>query len=179
MPGHAVIVLHMMGSHGPAYHKRYPAAFERFQPACKESQFSRCSAESIVNSYDNSLVYTDHVLARLIGLLADNDARGRAAAMIYLSDHGESLGEGGAYLHGLPYALAPDVQKHIPFLLWLSPTYRADAAVDLACLQRRREATVSHDNLFHSVLGLLDIATRSYDRELDLFAPCRPIRTAR
>lgn len=159
LKGHGVIVLHMMGSHGPAYYKRYPAAFERFKPACKESQFSRCANSEIVNSYDNTIVYTDHVLFQLIELLRARDAENVPAAMIYLSDHGESLGEDNTYLHGLPYAFAPDVQKHIPMLMWLSSKFQADFGVDAGCLAQHSHETVSHDYLFHSVLGVLDVST--------------------
>lgn len=172
MPGHAVVVLHMMGSHGPAYHKRYPAAFERFRPACKESQFSRCSRAEIVNAYDNTIVYSDFVLARLIELLQANDRAGIPSSMIYLSDHGESLGENNAYLHGLPYLIAPDVQKHVPMLVWLSPLLQSAWHVDRGCLERHRTMPLTHDNFFHSVLGLLAVDTTVYDRRLDIFAPC-------
>ena len=173
MESDAVIVLHMMGSHGPTYYKRYPPAFENFQPACKESQFSRCNLPDIINSYDNTLVYSDYVLAQLVELLQANDRNGMATAMIYLSDHGESLGEANVYLHGMPYRLAPEAQKHIPLLLWLSPNYQSETGTDVACLDGNRTQPVSHDNLFHSVLGLLDVQTRVYDRNLDIFAPCR------
>ncbi len=172
-PGDAVFVLHMMGSHGPAYHKRYPAEFERFTPVCKSSQFSHCTSEEIVNAYDNSIVYTDHVLGELAVLLAKQDAAGRPASMIYVSDHGESLGERNIYLHGMPYALAPKVQKHVPMVVWLSPLYQAAFGVDTACLSRRSADELSHDNIFHSVLGLLDIETKAYASNLDIFAPCR------
>ena len=175
MPGDGVIVLHMMGSHGPAYYKRYPPAFERFRPACRDSQFSRCELSAIVNSYDNSIVYTDYVLAKLIELLAARDSRGMPTAMIYASDHGESLGEGNFYLHGLPYAFAPDVQKHVPMIMWLSPKLQADFRIDAGCLEHRRHEPVSHDNFFHSVLGLLDVQTSAYHAGLDIFAGCRGI----
>jgi lipid A ethanolaminephosphotransferase len=168
-----LFVLHMMGSHGPAYYKRYPAHFERFKPACKEAQFSRCSLDEIVNAYDNTIVYTDHVLGELITLLQEEDRQGLPTALIYLSDHGESLGENNLYLHGMPYALAPEVQKHIPMLVWLSPRYQQAFAVDTACLRLKREQRVSQDNLFHSILGLLDIDTEAYDGKLDLFSGCR------
>lgn len=171
--GDAVIVLHMMGSHGPAYYKRYPAEFERFTPACKESQFSRCERSEIVNSYDNTILYTDYVLAKLIHLLAERDNRGMATAMVYVSDHGESLGEGNVYLHGLPYAFAPEFQRHVPMMAWLSPKLQEDFGIDTACLARRRELPLSHDNFFHSVLGLLDVRTKTYDARLDIFAACR------
>jgi lipid A ethanolaminephosphotransferase len=178
MQGHTVVVLHMMGSHGPAYYKRYPAAFEHFQPACKESQFSRCERSEIINSYDNTIVYTDFVLSQVIDLLQVNDGRGVPSAMIYLSDHGESLGENNIYLHGLPYAFAPDLQKHVPMLLWVSPKMQASFQIDTACLERRRHEPVSHDNFFHSVLGLLDVETRVYKRDLDIFAGCHVGRIA-
>jgi lipid A ethanolaminephosphotransferase len=178
MDGHAVVVLHMMGSHGPAYYKRYPAEFERFQPACKESQFSRCQRSEIINSYDNTIVYTDHVLSRVIEFLQFNDSRGLPSAMVYLSDHGESLGESNIYLHGLPYAFAPDVQKHVPMLLWVSPKMQVDFQIDTACLEHRRHEALSHDNFFHSVLGLLDVETQVYTRDLDIFARCRTGRVA-
>jgi lipid A ethanolaminephosphotransferase len=168
-----LFVLHMMGSHGPAYYKRYPARFEYFKPACKEAQFSRCSTDEIVNAYDNTIVYTDHVLGELIALLQEEDRQGLPTALIYLSDHGESLGESNLYLHGMPYALAPEVQKHIPMLVWLSPRYQQAFAVDTACLLQKRQQRVSQDNLFHSILGLLDIETQVYDAKLDVFTGCR------
>lgn len=173
MPGDAVVVLHMMGSHGPAYHKRYPAGFERFQPTCRESQFSRCQRQEIVNAYDNTIAYTDLVLARLIELLRETDKAGTPASMIFISDHGESLGEGNVYLHGLPYAIAPDVQKHVPMLVWLSPLAQGQNRIDGGCLARSRHEPLSHDNFFHSVLGLLRVKTSVYDHKLDIFAPCR------
>lgn len=175
MQGDAVIVMHMMGSHGPAYYKRYPPDFERFKPACRDAQFSRCQLSEIVNSYDNTLVYTDYVLAKIIEFLAARDRRGVPTAMIYLSDHGESLGEGNIYLHGLPYAFAPDVQKHVPMAMWLSPNLQTDLRVDARCLEKRRHEPASHDNFFHSVLGLLDVKTRAYDERLDIFAGCRGV----
>jgi lipid A ethanolaminephosphotransferase len=168
-----LFVLHMMGSHGPAYYKRYPLRFEQFKPACRESQFSRCSKDQIVNSYDNTIVYTDHVLAELITLLQVEDRQGMPTALIYLSDHGESLGESNLYLHGMPYAIAPEVQKHIPMFLWLSPRYQQAFAVDTSCVAGKGQQPVSQDNLFHSVLGLLDIETQVYDAKLDIFAGCR------
>lgn len=169
----AVVVLHMKGSHGPAYFKRYPPAFARFAPACADSQLDRCTPQSIVNAYDNSLLYTDHVLKRTIELLERNAAR-FDTAMLYLSDHGESLGENGIYLHGLPYAMAPDEQKHIPMILWLSEGLQRREGIRSACLEKRRTAPLSHDNLFHSVLGLMDVRTDAYQPQRDLFRPCRP-----
>ena len=168
----AVIVLHMKGSHGPAYYKRYPAAFEVFTPTCADSQLDRCSRNSILNAYDNSLVYTDHVLAAAIDLLQRNAGR-LDSAMLYLSDHGESLGESGVYLHGMPYALAPSEQIHIPMLMWFSSGLQRSAGLDAQCMRQRTEELVSQDNLYHSVLGLMDVQTRVYRPEKDLFKNCR------
>ena len=168
-----VIVLHMMGSHGPAYWKRYPASYETFTPACKVAQFSHCEVKDIINAYDNSIVYTDHVLARLIQVLSGAASHGVDAGMLYVSDHGESLGEHNMYLHGMPYAIAPEAQIHVPMVVWLSPSMRESTGIDHGCLVKRTSERVSHDNLFHSVLGLMDVKTRVYDPALDLFAACR------
>lgn len=168
-----VIVLHMMGSHGPAYWKRYPPAYEVFKPACKNAQFSQCDLQEIVNAYDNTLVYTDHVLGRLIDLLKGAEVKGVDAGMLYVSDHGESLGERNMYLHGMPYAIAPEAQIHVPMLLWLAPGMKASAGIAGACLAQHAGEKVGYDNLFHSVLGIMHVATRVYKPELDLFARCR------
>jgi lipid A ethanolaminephosphotransferase len=171
--GNLLVVMHQLGSHGPAYFKRYPALFKRFAPACESEDLRVCSAAEIVNAYDNSLLYTDYFLGKLIDFL-DRAQATHNTAMLYVSDHGESLGEGGLYLHGMPWAIAPDVQTHVPFVMWLSPAFRRDTGVNEACL--RAEAAkqpVSHDNLFHSLLGIFDVQTRAYERGLDLFAACR------
>lgn len=167
-----VIVLHMMGSHGPAYWKRYPQAFAAFNPPCQHSQFSHCTSDEIINAYDNSIRYTDHILAELIALLRSAGERGVDTGMIYVSDHGESLGEHSIYLHGMPYAIAPDEQVHVPMLSWLSPGLMQDNAITADCLAEQARKTVSHDNLFHTVIGIMDIETTAYDRSLDIFAAC-------
>ena len=174
--GDTVIVLHMKGSHGPAYFKRYPPAFEFFTPACDNVQLDRCSRGEIVNAYDNTLRYTDHVLSQTIDLLRANAQR-FDTAMLYVSDHGESLGENGLYLHGLPYALAPQEQTHVPMLLWLSDGLRKHLGIDAACLSARQHEPLSHDYLFHSILGLSNVHTAIYRPKLDLFASCRPAVT--
>ncbi len=168
----SVLVLHMMGSHGPAYYKRYPNRFEVFVPACQSSQLDRCSQQEIVNAFDNTLRYTDSVLANLIQMLRAKADR-IDSAMIYLSDHGESLGERNLYLHGTPYLIAPDAQKRVPMLMWFSDGYQKDFGIDTACLARNQNKPYSHDNLFHSMLGLLDVRTREYDAALDIFRECR------
>ncbi|MEG1038548.1 MAG: phosphoethanolamine--lipid A transferase [Pseudomonas sp.] len=168
-----VLVLHQMGSHGPEYFKRYPMQFERFTPVCLSNALNQCSEQSIINAYDNTLVYTDHVLASLIDILRSKQDK-VDTAMLYLSDHGESLGEYNLFLHGTPYMLAPEQQKHVPMLAWFSDSYRQDFAVDTDCLNKERDQPLSQDNLFHSMLGLLQVRTAVYDQQLDMFARCRP-----
>ncbi|MHC8291222.1 phosphoethanolamine transferase [Pseudomonas sp. XS1P51] len=167
-----VLVLHQMGSHGPEYFKRYPKAFEHFTPVCESNALNNCSRESIVNGYDNTLVYTDYVLSTLIDLLRSNQDK-VDTAMLYLSDHGESLGEYNLFLHGTPYMLAPDQQKHVAMLAWFSDSYQKSYSVDTHCLQLSREKPLSQDNLFHSMLGLLEVNSKVYNPDLDMFAGCR------
>jgi lipid A ethanolaminephosphotransferase len=167
-----VIVLHQIGSHGPAYAERYPPEFEQFKPACHSNQLQRCTAAGIVNAYDNTIVYTDHVLARTIEIL--RRASDRVDSMLlYVSDHGESLGEQGLYLHGLPYAFAPDTQKKVPMLMWLSSSYMVRSGTVLDCVKSQAAKSFSHDNIYHTMLGALEVRNISYDSTLDILAPCR------
>lgn len=166
-----VIVLHMLGNHGPSYFDRYPPEFETFVPTCRSAELGRCSRDQIVNAYDNAVLYTDHVLAGAIERL--DAAEGYDSALIYLSDHGESLGEKGLYLHGMPYAIAPREQLRVPMLMWFKPRLAAAMDLDLPCLQRRAGMPVSHDNLFSTVLGLFDIRTAAITPGRDLLAACR------
>jgi lipid A ethanolaminephosphotransferase len=166
-----VIVLHQNGSHGPAYYRRYPDEFRVFTPDCRSDDFGDCTREEIVNSYDNTIYYTDWFLAQVIDRLEGNAAQ-FDTAMLYVSDHGESLGEYGLYLHGTPYFVAPGAQTHVPMLLWTSTEYEQDFHLDTACLQGRQAEPLSHDNLFHSMLGLLEVTTAARDAQLDLFAGC-------
>ncbi|MGB4468946.1 MAG: phosphoethanolamine--lipid A transferase [Azovibrio sp.] len=170
--GNLVLVLHQLGNHGPAYYKRYPEAFRRFGPGCDTADLSQCSQAQIGNSYDNALLYTDHFLARTIDLLKAQEAR-YDTALLYVSDHGESLGENGLYLHGMPYAIAPREQTRVPMLMWFSRGYAKSFGLDTACLRREATKPASHDNLFHTLLGLLDVSTQARDPRLDLSAPCR------
>ena len=170
--GDTVFVLHMMGNHGPAYFKRYPREFRRFVPDCATAELRDCSRDEVVNSYDNAILYSDHVLADIVDVLQSASAR-LDTGMWYVSDHGESLGEDGLYLHGMPYSIAPKFQTHVPMVVWLSAGLAASAPVDVSCLRARTGEKFSHDNLFHSVLGLLDVQTTVYRRERDIFAGCR------
>lgn len=161
----------MLGSHGPAYFRRYPPENKQFVPACEKLDLGNCSAEQIVNAYDNSLLYTDHVLASLIGYL--NTQSERDAALIFVSDHGESLGEHGLYLHGLPYSIAPAVQREVPMLVWLSAGLATSARLSRDCLKQGTTGKITHDHLFHSVMGLLEVESRVVKPSLDLFSRCR------
>ena len=170
--GTRLLVLHQLGNHGPSYFRRYPPAFARFKPACEQDDLHKCSREEIVNAYDNALLYTDHVLASLIAKLqaASNVVD---SAVVYVSDHGESLGENNLYLHGLPYAIAPDVQKRVPMVAWFSPGAPASIGIDTACLQQRSKAPAAHDHLFHTVLTLLGVKTTLHEAAWDLAQACR------
>ncbi|WP_322618991.1 phosphoethanolamine transferase [Arenimonas daejeonensis] len=168
--GDRVIVLHQLGNHGPGYYRRYPARFRRFTPTCDTDDLGACRREEIVNAYDNAVLYTDHVLAKAIAGL--DAQQGFDAGMMYVSDHGESLGENGLYLHGIPYAIAPDVQTKVPLFLWFSQRWAESYGVDRPCLRARQSAALGHDNLFSTVLGLMQVRTRAYDPELDLLSNC-------
>ena len=166
-----VLVLHQIGSHGPTYYLRYPDAFERFTPACRTAEFKNCSPEEIRNSYDNTILFTDKVLADTIAFLTAQD--GLVTSLLYISDHGESLGENGLFLHGSPYFMAPEFQTKVPMILWMSDTFQDRFSIDDGCLETSKDAPLSQDNLFHSLLGMLDIRTSEYNRELDIFASCK------
>ena len=171
--GNTLVTLHLMGSHGPTYFQRYPDSARYFTPDCPRSDIENCSQEALLNTYDNSLRYTDQVLAQLIQTLQGLSDR-YDTALLYLSDHGESLGEKGLYLHGTPYAMAPSEQTHVPMIGWFSPAFAQDKSLDLGCLrQEAQQGQYSQDNLFHSVLGLMDVTTQEYQPQLDLFRPCR------
>lgn len=164
-----VVVMHQMGSHGPAYYKRSPPEHKAFLPECSSNALPDCSRSALVNAYDNSIRYTDYFLGQTIAWLS---RQAGPTAMVYVSDHGESLGENNVYLHGLPYALAPDVQKQVPMVWWVSPAMRAHQGWQAKCLEAQTGRSLSHDYFFHSVLGLLDIQTEVYQATRDVWASC-------
>ncbi|WP_428737580.1 phosphoethanolamine transferase [Sulfurimonas sp.] len=161
-----LIILHQMGNHGPAYYKRYTKDFEQYTPVCETNQLEECTQDEIKNGYDNSILYTDMFLAKTIEFLKQYDDTYQTA-MIYMSDHGESLGEGGVYLHGLPYFMAPDAQKHIGSLMWFGDKMKQKLNVDV--LKAQKDQEFSQDNFFHSLLGIFKVQTTAYDQELDMF----------
>ena len=162
--GDIFIVLHQMGNHGPAYYKRYPANFEHFKPVCKTNELEECSDEEISNAYDNAILYTDYFLSRVIGLLKRN-AKAFETAMFYVSDHGESLGEKGLYLHGLPEFIAPDAQRHVSAIIWVGDNFEE---IDVDALALRRDEKFTHDNVVHTVLGFMEIQSGVYHKEMDI-----------
>jgi lipid A ethanolaminephosphotransferase len=168
--GDTLIVLHQKGSHGPAYYKRYPKEFLKFTPVCASNQLELCTQQEIQNGYDNTILYTDYFLSKTIHFLKQNEDKYQTA-MIYSADHGESLGENGVYLHGMPYILAPDFQTHIGFFQWFGEDFKKK--VDTNCLKRNGKKEVSHDNLFHTILGIMDIQTSVYDKNLDILSECK------
>ena len=171
-PQDRFIILHQRGSHGPNYSSIYTEEFRKFTPDCKSSDIQSCSKESLRNSYDNSILWTDSNLNEIINYLKNmNDIND--TAMIYVSDHGESTGEYGMYMHGLPYIIAPDNQIHIPFIVWFSEGFTKLEHLDTICLTKEKENNYSHDNIFHSILGLLDIQTSAYQKRLEIFSPCK------
>jgi len=168
-----VLVIHLMGSHGPAYYQRYPAQYRHFTPTCDTNEIQDCTHQALMNTYDNTILYTDSVVSKTIDALKARQST-LNTALVYLSDHGESLGENGLYLHGTPYMLAPEQQTHIPFIFWLSKDYQQNFGVDAQCLrdQAAKEA-VSQDNLFSTVLGMMNIRTSVYQPQMDLLTHCR------
>jgi lipid A ethanolaminephosphotransferase len=162
--GDIFIVLHQMGNHGPAYYKRYPDSFRKFRPTCDTNQIENCSQDEIGNTYDNAILYTDYFLSKVIELLKQNDEKFQTV-MFYVSDHGESLGENGLYLHGMPNLIAPDTQRHVPAVMWFGKNFNQ---VDIASLEKKRHEKYSHDHIFHTVLSLMGIETSIYEKDLDI-----------
>lgn len=164
-----LLVVHLVGSH-MVYSDRYPPAFETFAPVCHGTDLSSCPRQDLVNGYDNSIRYSDHVLTRMIDALAARPDL--ATAMVYTSDHGESLGELGLYAHSTPPLLAPAEQTRVPLLMWLSSPFVALRGLSSECLHARSAEKTSHDNIFHTLLGLAGIDTTARDPALDLTEGC-------
>lgn len=162
--GDIMIVLHQMGNHGPAYYKRYPKVFEKFTPVCQTNELADCTTEEINNAYDNAILYTDHFLAKTIALLKQNDSQFETA-MLYVSDHGESLGESGMYLHGMPNFIAPDTQRKVPMIMWVGETYDE---IDYEALLAKKDTPYTHDYIFHTLLGFMEVNSGEYDKHMSI-----------
>ena len=168
------LVLHTLGSHGPTYYERYTKEFHQFTPTCDTNEINRCSQEQLVNTYDNGILYLDNFLDQVIRKLEANKAW--ESALFYVSDHGESLGENGIYLHGAPYAIAPTEQTRVPMIMWFSEAFRKNESFNFDCLRQNAQTQeYSHDNFFHTVISLTDMNLKlsTYDKELDILATCR------
>ncbi|MGH1539936.1 MAG: phosphoethanolamine transferase [Arenicella sp.] len=166
-----LIVLHVMGSHGPTYYKRYPDSHRQFTPDCQRSDIQNCTRQELVNTYDNTILYTDFIVASSIRKLKSLK---QDAMLMYISDHGESLGEKGVYLHGLPYAIAPIEQKKVPWQLWFSSQYINNTHLSKHCLRKQTSGkTLSHDHFFHTLLAASGVSTVEYDKKLDILQGCQ------
>ena len=169
---HAFIVLHTIGSHGPTYFRRYPPEFKKFTPTCDTEDIQTCTQEQIVNTYDNTILYVDHIVSSVIDILKKFPEY--ESGLLYVSDHGESLGENGVYLHGLPYSIAPEEQTSVPMVLWMSENMKKFDHLDYDCLKEKAaKEHFSHDNLSHSILSLMEVDSIAYDKNLDIFESCR------
>ncbi|QWL62055.1 MCR-3-related phosphoethanolamine--lipid A transferase [Aeromonas jandaei] len=176
MKGDKLVGFHLIGSHGPTYYKRYPDAHRQFTPDCPRGDIENCTDEELTNTYDNTIRYTDFVIAEMIAKLKTYEDKYNTA-LLYVSDHGESLGALGLYLHGTPYKFAPDDQTRVPMQVWMSPGFTKEKGVDMACLQQKAADTrYSHDNIFSSVLGIWDVKTSVYEKGLDIFSQCRTVQ---
>jgi len=177
--GNSIIYFHLIGSHGPNYYKRYPKNQKKFLPDCERNDVENCTSESIVNSYDNTIHYSDFVINQLIEKLKSLEKQYNTS-LLYLSDHGESLGENGVFLHGLPYAIAPIYQRKVPLILWMSEGFQKAKQIDQACLKNEAMNTsISQDYIFHSLLGIMNIDTSVYEPDLDLYQKCRNLGNKR
>ncbi|PZP43899.1 MAG: phosphoethanolamine transferase, partial [Pseudopedobacter saltans] len=150
------VVLHTSTSHGPTYSTKYPKQFETFKPVCNSVELGQCSHEELVNAYDNTIVYTDYILHSIIEDL--QQLKDYRSSMIFISDHGESLGENNMYMHGLPLSIAPKVQYEIPFIVWVSDS-----------TQLKPEKELTQYNVFHSVLNFLGIQSPIYDEKMNIY----------
>lgn len=173
MPGNRMLTIHLIGSHGPTYFQRYPESKRFFTPDCPRSDIENCTTEQIVNTYDNTILYTDYVLSEAVSKLKKLESRYNTA-LLYISDHGESLGENGMYLHGAPYSLAPEHQTKVPMMVWASEGFKKAKGLNTTCLAQAAEKnSYSQDNIFHSMLGIMDVETQVYNADMDIFSQCR------
>lgn len=152
-----LIVLHTSTSHGPEYYAKYPEEFTKFTPVCTTVEMAKAEQSELINAYDNTILYTDYLLHSVIEVLREVDAV--RSTMIFVSDHGESLGEGNRFMHGLPMAVAPKEQYEIPFIVWCSDREQKIKPLD----------KVGHYHVFHSVLNFLSIDSPIYDESTNIF----------
>lgn len=171
-PQNTIIVMHQIGSHGPKYYKRYPEEMAQYMPVCNTEKLNECTHEQLINTYDNTIYYTSYILAEIIKE-AQKYKDDYNVVVIYVSDHGESLGENNIYLHSAPYRIAPKEQKQIPFLIWAENETLSALNLDKQCLINNASNAVSHDNIFHSLLDIGGIKTSEYNSQLDILNSCK------
>lgn len=152
-----LIILHTSTSHGPTYYKKYPPKFNKFKPVCKVVELGKCTQEELINAYNNTIVYTDYILATLINKLKQLVEYN--SLMLYVSDHGESLGEKNLYMHGIPKSIAPKEQLDIPFIVWQSNDFK----------KLKKNEFLSQHHVFHSVLDFLAIESPIYNKNMSIF----------
>ena len=157
--------------------EKYPDSFRYFTPDCRKNDFRFCNKQALINAYDNTILYTDFVLSQVIETLQEHHTLFNSA-LIYTSDHGESLGEKGIYEHCTPYVIAPIEQTQVPLIVWMSDEFMKQKSLSKLCLQKKAlHGAYSHDFIFHSILGLMDIQTTVYQPPLDIFESCRKTRS--
>jgi lipid A ethanolaminephosphotransferase len=151
-----LIIIHTGTSHGPTYNKKYPAEFEVFTPVCNTVEMSKADPVELMNAYDNTIVYTDYLVHQAIEAL--RSVPQRRGCVMFVSDHGESLGENNLYMHGVPMSMAPKEQIEIPFIVWTTDN---SAIKDLE--------KVGQYHVFHSILDFLGIESPVFNEELNIF----------
>ena len=167
----AFVILHQRGSHGPRYDLRVPPEHRKWSPYCERADYQNCSHEEIINVYDNSIYYTSFLLADLMKTLSDKTDEYNPI-LIYISDHGESLGEGNNWGHGGDFKTAPKEQTEVPFFVWMPQSTQKAFGFNRACLKGKTKEKKSQDVIFHSLLGLVGITTDTYQPDLDIFSGC-------
>ena len=165
-----LIVLHGRGSHGPLYYNRYPKDFEKYKPACNDD-IDKCNVDEIVNAYDNTIYYTSYIIKEVIDELKKRSDEYNTI-LIYMSDHGQSLGENGVFMHSAPFDTAPVDQKNPAFFIWMPDDFASTFHIDKPCLKDKIKDNISQDNIFHSMLGIFKIKSKYYDGNLDIFNSC-------
>lgn len=153
------VILHAMGSHFN-YHERFPREgwTPPFTPYCQDPIY-RCKTDELINAYDNSLAYFDEFFMALVKRLS-----GQRAMLLFTSDHGESLGEGGVFTHGKPNFLAPKEQRHVPLVFWASDLLVQEQRLQSEFKRRVRSEPMTHDAVFQSILGCLGVRSSLFPK---------------
>ena len=157
------VILHQIGSHGANYSQRYPKEFERFKPTCKTSNILKCKEEYLINTYDNTILYSDYINAEIVNFL-NSKAKDFSVGMIYFSDHGESLGEEGLFFHGHD-VIKNKQERQIPMYMWLHKNYDIQNST-ITKIQSMQNKELSHDDLFDLIIKLLNI---DYNRHQNIY----------